>query len=220
MALPSRCSLALLGLLALSTPSHAAGPLIFRVEGGTTDHSSRTISSSMSGHTELSLDGGNGFGVAGEYRLGPRTGIELSWSSIDLDAEWRAVMIRLVSTNPNVFREEIVGSDSGTLTVRPLAATFLFHPFHHDRMDFYLGPQAAWVQYQQDFTGPPDRNEEIGFGGKLGLDLALGRSPWSAGVSYRFLSILHDGIEHDLYKDIDLNLVSAVLSYRVGGGAR
>jgi hypothetical protein len=210
MALPSRCILAFLGLLVLSTPIRAAGSWVVRVEGGTTDYSSRTFSSYLRGSTELSLDGGKGFGVAAEYRPGPRTGIELSLSRIDLDADSRQVEF-----HPNPIP---IASDSGTFSLRPVAVTFLFHPLRQDRLDFYLGPQLAWVDFQTDLSGLPDREAELAYGGKLGLELALGNSPWSAGVTYRYLDTQHEGVERDQYTGIRINLVSAALSYRVGRG--
>lgn len=217
MAMPCRCAFVLLGLLTLSTASRAAtGPWLLRVEAGTTDYSKQTFSGYSLGHTELSLDGGKGFGIAGEYRFSPRTGVELSLSSIDLDADWRQTEIRLVSTNPTVLREVTVASDSGSFSLRPLAVTFLLHPLRHNWLDFYVGPQLAWVEFQMGLHGPPDREAELAFGGKLGLDLALGNSPWSAGVAYRFLETQHEGIERDQYTGIGIHLVSAVLSYRVG----
>jgi hypothetical protein len=209
MTVPSRCALAFLGLLALSAPSRAAGPWTLRVEGGTTDYSSRTFSSYLLGSTELSLDGGKGFGVAAEYRPGPRTGIELSLSRIDLDADSRQVEF-----HPNPI---LIASDSGTFSLRPVAVTFLFHP-SQGRLDFYLGPQLAWVDFQIDVNGLPDRDAELAYGGKLGLELALGNSPWSAGVTYRYLDTQHEGIERDQYTGIRINLVSAALSYRAGRG--
>jgi len=216
MAVPSRCALVFLGLLALSAPGRAAGPWTLRAEGGTTNYSSRTFSGFLSGYSELSLDGGKGFGVAGEYHISELVGVELSLSQIDLDADWRDVEIRLISTNPPVVGEVEVASDSGSFSLRPLAATFLFHPFHQGRLDFYLGPQLAWVDFQMGVNGPPDRDPELAYGGKAGLELALGGSPWSAGVSYRYLDTQHEGMEHDQYTGIRLSLVSAVLSYRLG----
>ncbi|HEX3130352.1 MAG TPA: outer membrane beta-barrel protein [Thermoanaerobaculia bacterium] len=208
MALRSRYALAFLGLLALSAPGRAAGPWTFRVEGGTTNYSSRTFSSYLRGSTELRLDGGQSFGVAAEYRPGPRTGIELSLSTIDLDAESRSFELR-----PNAV---LVASDSGTFSLRPLAAAFLFHP-SRGRLDFYLGPQLAWVDYQIDVDGLPDREAELAYGGKAGLELAIGDSPWSVGASYRYLDVQHEGVERDQYTGIQLNLISAALSYRIGG---
>jgi opacity protein-like surface antigen len=217
MAAPSRCVLALLGLVALSTMGSAQTGWTLRVEGGTTDYSSQTFSSYQSDSTELRLDGGQGFGVAAEYRPRPRIGVELSLSQIDIDADWRQTQIQLVSTNPTVLRTVTVASDSGSFSLRPLAASFLFHPTQ-GRLDFYLGPQLAWVDYQIDVNGPPDRDSELAYGGKVGLELALGESPWSVGANYRYLDTQHEGVERDQYTGIRLNLVSAVLSYRLGGG--
>lgn len=207
MATPSRCALALLGLLALSTPGRAAGPWTVRVEAGTTDYSSQTFTGVLASSTELALDGGQSFGVAAEYRPSPRTGFELSLSTIDLDADWRQVENR---PNPRTL-----ASDSGTFSLRPLSAAFLFHP-SRGRLDFYLGPQLSWVDFQVDVNGPPDRDPELAYGAKAGLDLALGNSPWSIGASYRYLDVQHAGVERDQYKGIRLNLISAALSYRFG----
>jgi hypothetical protein len=209
MKMSFRCALIFMGLLALSAPGRAAGPWTLRVEAGTTGYSSRTFSSYGLGFSELRLDGGPGFGVAAEYRPGPRAGIELSLSTIDFDAETRQVEF-----HPNPV---LISSDSGTFSLRPLAAAFLFHPVPGRRVDFYLGPQLAWVDFQVDVNGPPDRDSEVGIGGKAGLELALGDSPWSAGVTYRYLDTQHEGVEHDQYTGIQLHLISAVLSYRVGG---
>jgi hypothetical protein len=207
--------LALLCLLVLGMTSRAAAePWILRVEGGTADYSRQSFSGYSTGYTELSLDGGKAFSLAGEYRTSPRTGLELSLSSIDLDARWRQVEIRPVSFNPVVLREFTIASDSGTFSLRPLALTFLFHPLRQGRLDFYVGPQIAWVDFHIDLEGPPERDDELAFGGKLGLELALGRSPWSAGVVYRFLETQHEGIERDQYTGIGVHLVSGVLSYR------
>jgi opacity protein-like surface antigen len=209
MASPSRYAFVLLGLLVLSAPVRAAGPWVVRVEGGTTDYSSRTFSGYQSDSTELRLDGGTGFGVAAEYRASPLVGVELSLSQIDIDADWRQVRF-----TPSPVP---VASDSGTFSLRPLAATFLFHPTQDGRLDFYLGPQLAWVDFQIDVNGPPDRDSELAYGGKVGLELAFGDSPWSVGASYRYLDTQHEGMERDQYTGIRLNLISAVLSYRVGG---
>jgi opacity protein-like surface antigen len=216
MARLSRCALALLALLAVgATSPAAAGQWVLRAEGGTTDYSKQTFSSHSLGYTELSLDGGQGFGMAAEYRPNRRFGLELSLSSIDLDARSRQVEIRLVSTNPPVVREVTVDSDSGEFSLRPLAAAFLFHPLNQGRLDFYVGPQLAWVDFNIGLRGLQDREAEFAFGGKVGLELELGHSPWAAGVSYRFLETQHDGVEHDQYTGIGIHLVSAVLSYKI-----
>lgn len=208
MATPSRYALVLLGLLVLSAPVRAAGPWVVRVEGGTTDYSSRTFTSYQSDTTELRLDRGTGFGVAAEYRPSPLIGVELSLSQIDIDADWNQYRF-----NP---RRLLVASDSGTFSLRPLAAALLFHP-SRGRVDFYLGPQLAWVDYKINVDGPPDRDSELAYGGKLGLEVAIGDSPWAVGASYRYMDVQHEGMERDQYTGIRLNLISAALSYRLGG---
>lgn len=208
MAVRSRYALVFLGLLALSAPVCAAGPWVVRAEGGTTSYSSRTFSGYQSDSTELRLDGGQGFGVAAEYRASPLVGVELSLSRIDIDADWS-----LVRHNP---RPLPVASDSGTFSLRPLAAAVLFHPAR-GRVDFYLGPQLAWVDYQIDLNGPPDRDPELAYGAKLGLEVAIGDSPWAVGASYRYMDVQHEGMERDQYTGIRLDLISAAVSYRIGG---
>jgi hypothetical protein len=216
MVMRFRRALALLGLLALATTSRvAAGPWTLRIEGGTTSYSKQTISSYSLGFTELSLNDGKGFGVAGEYRFIPRVGLELSLSSIDLDARWRQVEHRLVSVNPTVLQDVTVASDSGDFSLRPIALSVLLHPLHQSRLDVYVGPQLAWVDFHVGLQGPPHRDAELAFGGKLGLELNLGNSPWSAGVAYRFLQTQHKGVERDLYTGAAIHFISGVLSYRV-----
>lgn len=208
MAAPSRYVVVFLGLLVLSAPVRAAGPWVVRVEAGTTDYSSRTFSSYQSDTTELRLDRGTGFGVAAEYRASPLIGVELSLSQIDIDADWNQYRF-----NP---RRLLIASDSGTFSLRPLAAALLFHP-SRGRVDFYLGPQLAWVDYKIGVDGPPDRDSELAYGGKLGLEVAIGDSPWAVGASYRYMDVQHEGMERDQYTGIRLNLISAALSYRLGG---
>lgn len=205
-AVSSRCALAFLGLLLLGTPV-LAGPWVVRVEAGTTDYSSRTFTGFMSDSTELRLDGGTGFGVAAEYRASPLIGVELSLSRIDIDADWNQVRF--------TPRPLPIASDSGTFSLQPLAAALLFHPAR-GRVDFYLGPQLAWVDYKIDLNGPPDRDSELAYGAKAGLEIGIGESPWSVGASYRYMDVQHEGAERDQYTGIRLHLISAALSYRIG----
>lgn len=210
-----RCALFLMVALTFAAASHAEpGPWELRLEAGSTDYSRRTISSHSLGYSELSLDGGNGFSLAAEYRPRPRVGFELSFSSINLDAEWRQVEIRPVSFNPTVLREFTIASDEGTFSLRPLAVTLLFHPLRSGRFDFYVGPQLAWVDFDAGLEGPPRRDDEWAFGGKAGFEVGLGSSPWSAGLTYRYFETQHEGTERDQYTGIGIHLVSAVLGYK------
>lgn len=206
-------------LLIFATAIHAEpGTWALRLEAGSTDYSRRTFSGHSRGYSELSLDGGNGFSLAAEYRRSPLVGVELSFSSVNLDAEWREVEIRPISFNPTVLREFTIASDDGTFSLRPLAVTLLFHPLRSGRFDFYVGPQLAWVDFDAGLEGPPRRDDEWAFGGKAGLEVDLGSSPWSAGLTYRYFETQHEGMERDQYTGIGIHLVAAVLGYKLGRG--
>jgi opacity protein-like surface antigen len=208
----------LVGALAVSTASKAnAEPWALRLEGLRSDYSSRTSSSYFSTSQELTFDGGNGFSLAGEYRPNRWLGLELSVSQIDLDASFRQVEIRPISFNPTVLREFTVASDSGSFSLRPISFGALVHPLRPGRFDFYVGPQVSWVLYDIGLNGPPDRDAEVAFGGKAGLEINFGQSPWSAGLGYRHLEVQHEGTDRDQYTGIGLDLISAVLTYRFGG---
>jgi hypothetical protein len=206
------------GALAVSTASQAhAQSWALRLEGLHGDYSSRTFSSHSFGYQELTLDSGNGFSLAGEYRPNRWLGLELSLSQIDLDASWRAVEVRPISFNPTVLREFTVASDSGSFSLRPISFGVLAHPLRPGRFDFFIGPQLSWVVFDIGLKGPPKRDAEVAFGGKAGLEVRLGQSPWSAGLAYRHLEVQHEGMEHDQYTGIGLDVLSAVLTYRFGG---
>jgi hypothetical protein len=207
-------------LLTSAAVGHAEPePWALRLEAGVTDYSRRTLSSHSSGYSELSLDGDNGFSLAAEYRHSSRVGLELSFSSVNLDAQWRQVEIRPVSFNPTVLREFTVASADGTFSLRPLAVTLLLHPLRSGRFDFYVGPQLAWVDFDIGLEGPPRREDEWAFGGKAGLEVDLGSSPWSAGLTYRYFETQHQGTERDQYTGIGIHWVSGVLGYKLGRGS-
>lgn len=205
------------GSLILWTASAAhAVPWSLRLEGLHTDYSSRTFSSFLSGFQELNLDGGTGFSLAAEARVNRWLGLEASVSQIGLDASWRDVETRFFPNDPPVLRQVTVAADSGTFSLRPISFGVLVHPLRSGRFDLYVGPQASWVLYDVGLDGPPDRDGELAFGGKAGLEIHLGQSPWSAGLGYRHLEVQHDGMEHDQYTGIGLDLFSAALTYHFG----
>ncbi|MBZ0089974.1 MAG: hypothetical protein K8H90_06320, partial [Thermoanaerobaculia bacterium] len=147
-------------------------------------------------------------------------GLELSWSEVRLDADWRRVWYRPDPLDPTVIRAVTVAEDSGDFTLRPLAFAVLWHPLRAGRFDLAVGPQVAWVDYTVGVEGAPDRDAEWAFGAKLAADLRLGNTPWSVGLALRYLEIQHDGSERDLYTGIGLPLVSANLGYRFGAAGK
>ncbi len=206
--------------LAVSADALEAAAWVLRLEGMRTDYSRETFSGFSTGYRRLELDGGRGFGIAAEVRVGRQFGLELSASRVDLDAESRRVEY---GPNPVPGGPPIAtttASDSGDFTLLPLAVAAYWHPLHGRRVDLYLGPQIARVDFELGVDGPPRREAEWALGAKVGAEVALGRSPWSAGVALRYLETDHDGVERDPYTGIGIRLVSVVVAYRIGQSGR
>lgn len=215
--MPTRFRIALIaGLALLPGRLWAGGDWTLKLAAGVAEYSKETFSSAGLGFDRLELGDGVEVGVAAEYRVGERVGLELSWSQVRLDAEWLRAEYRPDPGDPSVIRAVTVASDSGDFTLQPLAFALLWHPAPGRRIDFYLGPQLAWVDYDVGVDGAPERDAEWAFGGKLGADLRLGESAWSAGLALRYLEIQHEGAERDLYTGIGLPLFAANLNYRFG----
>ena len=209
-----RCLILVLGF---ACPVHASERAwLLRLEGATTNYSEETFSSYSVAYDRFVLDGGNGLGVATELLLSERLGLELSFGRVGLNAHWERFEYRPDPLNPTVPVAVQTDSDSGNFTLQPLAFSVYWHPFHSQRFDLYVGPQLAWVDYDVGLHGPPDRSAEWALGGKIGAEVRLGHSPWSAGVAFRYLDIQHEGEERDQYTGIGLPLASAVLTYRIG----
>jgi hypothetical protein len=65
---------------------------------------------------------------------------------------------------------------SGTAPVRHLTLSALYHPVSAEhRVDFYLGPTAGMAYASRVFAPSETRTA---YGGKLGFDVRLGRTPW------------------------------------------
>jgi hypothetical protein len=211
------CAVPLLLFVGLAGPAEAAGRTwLLRAEGGSAHYSREAFSSTSLSSQRLELDGGDGIGLAAECLVSSRIGLELSLSRIGLDAQYRRVETRPDPADPTRPQEVTVASDSGDFTLLPVAFGAYWHPLRSSRFDLYVGPQLAWVDYDLGLSGPPSRAAEWAFGGKLGVEARLGQSPWSAGVAFRYLDIQHEGLEHDLYTGIGLQVLSLGVSYRIG----
>lgn len=204
--------------------SISAAPAMAQPEGWTlragvlgTDYQKRLVSAFSLGRTELELDGGTGFEIAAEYRPSRLIGWELSVGRLAVDAELRNIAYRVVSFNPFVLGEEVTFSSEGDFRIEPIAIALLIHPLRDRRFDLYVGPQIAWVRYNADLDGAADREDEPGFGAKLGAELRLGEgSPWSLALELRHLQIPHDTLEHEIYTDIGIQTAALVFGYHVG----
>ena len=207
-------TLLLLGILGLSGLNTAmAADLTFRFEGGVARYSRTSLTAYSLGYSQLSLDDGSALTLGCEYRLNRALGFELSISRIALDADWRAFELHGEGDPPRPVAV-LTDSDSGDFTLQPIALSLLWHPLRTRKSDLYLGPQVAAVSYSIGVEGPPHRDSEPAVGAKVGWEWLLGGSPWSLGVSYRFLEIQHEGVEHDQYTGLHPQTASLALSYR------
>lgn len=184
-----------------------------RLEAGATNYSRDSFSAFSLGYSELALDGGYSLSLGCEYRRSPLIGFEASISRIALDAEWREFQIQGVG-DPPLPESVLVASDSGELALQPIALTAMFHVFRAPRSDLHIGPQVAWVTYDIALEGPPHRKSEPAFGIKAGWVWRPTESPWGVGLSYQYLEVQHEGVEHDQYTGLPIQVVALGLSYR------
>lgn len=168
--------------------------------------------------TYLDVEDGHGFEVSAEIRPRQHFGIEISAGRLDLDARLRVTRLQPVSFDPLVLREVTLFTSDGDFSIQPFSVAFLYHPLNQDRFDLYAGPALAWVRYDVGVDGAQDRDAEAGYGVKLGGEYRFGRSPWSVGIEYRHLELLHEATDRDLYGDIGLDVGALVVGYRFGAG--
>lgn len=204
------CALALVALPAAAQES--GWTLRLRALGS--DYREQLGTSYFQSRNELELDGGFGFEVAGEYRFGSRSGIELAAGRLALDAEARVIQVEVVSFDPFVTRDVLVSTERGEIALQPFTVAYLFHPVRRGRIDLYFGPQLAYVTYDVGLDGASEREDELGYGAKLGLEWRPAGSAWSLGLELRHLEIGHETLDRDIYGDLGLT------SYAVGVGYR
>jgi outer membrane protein W len=146
---------------------------------------------------QLTGDAGNGFSLVGEYRLNDRLGVELGaqWSENDL--ELRLTGVAFCGSTFCV----LTASDS----VRPLTLSLGLdiHLTPGRRADLYVGPVLGYVLY----TDPTFRvmdgtlevliEDELVWGGVVGLDVPLGDRGWHFSSSIRYLRAKADAEGRD-----------------------
>lgn len=191
----------------------AAADWTVRLEAGATNYSRDSLSAFSLGYSELVLDGGYALSLGCEYRRNPLVGFEVSISRIALDAEWREFRIQGAG-DPPLPEVVLVASDSGEFALQPIALTAKFHVFRAPRSDLHIGPQVAWVTYDIALEGAPQRKSEPAFGIKAGWDWRPTESAWSVGLSYQYLDVQHEGVEHDQYTGLPIQVIALGLSYR------
>jgi len=159
------------------------------------------------------LDGGGGAGVRGEYQLSRRLGVEIgffSGASVDID----------------------VGVSGGTSSTVVEVSSYTFlapgldvHLTPDAKVDLYIGPQLAWVNYSDVEVGVlpgsvgtgVSVDTDLGFGGILGLDVPVGeRKRWTFQMNLRYLDTKMEGdaTTPRLEADFDLTIFSLGFGYR------
>jgi hypothetical protein len=163
--------------------------------------------------SHLVIDNGTGFEVAAEFRPRKHLGVELGVGRLEFDAKTWTTQVRPVSFDPLVLETVTVFEDRGSFVIQPWTLALMIHPYTTDRLDSYVAPFAAWARYDVRIESA-DRDPEPGYGAKLGLEYLFGRSPWSLGVEYRHLELVHENLDRDQYGDIGLDAGSLLVGYR------
>jgi hypothetical protein len=215
--------LLLAGLAVIPEPAAAAEPSRWTMRGRAlvSDYENRFTTSYFENRTELDVDQGRGLEFALELRPNSLVGVELSVGRMSFDAALRDIRTEddPSSSNPRDFRDVVIFSDEGDFIMEPVSLSVLFHVLRDRPVDFYLGPQAAWVRYDVGVEAP-EREAELAYGAKLGAELRLGGSPWSLGLELRRLQTIHESLDRDLYGNIGLNVAALSLAYHLGPPAR
>jgi hypothetical protein len=175
------------------------------------DYTKTSTDSSLSGSAFRELSAGSGFQAALELRRNRRFGWELSASQVDIDVVAGFRRLVPVSFDPLVLEEQVTFFDAGPIALRPVTAALLVHaPL--GRIDLYVGPLVGVSFFNVD-GDLPDRDPELTYGAKAGADVRLGHSKWALSIDLRHLQIVHETLERDLYRDIELQTIGVGLSY-------
>lgn len=207
---------ALFGWSLAAAPAAAeSSPWTFRLRGLVSDYERDYTYSYMESTSHLKIEDGVGLEIGAEVRWSPLMGLDLALGRLDLDATDWSVERRVVSFDPLVFEEVESPRRRGQFVVEHLSATWLFHPIRRRRLDLHVGPLLALARYRTDVGA--DREEEIGWGGRVGGELALGESsPWSVGVELRYVEFVHEVLDRDAYGNLGLTVAAVTLGYRTG----
>jgi hypothetical protein len=200
-----------------SPPAAAqSSPWTFRLRGQASDYERDYTSSYMESASHLKIEDGRGLEVGAEVRWSSWQGLDLSLGRLQFDATAWNVERRVVSFDPLVFEEVETNRRRGELVVEHLAATWLIHPIRGRRLDLHVGPLLALARYRTDVGA--DRENEIGWGGRLGGDVVLGEgSPWSVGVELRHVEFVHEVVDRDAYGNLGVTVAAVTIGWRTGG---
>jgi Outer membrane protein beta-barrel domain len=165
--------------------------------------------------SHLQIDNGTGYEAAVEIRPRKHLGFEFGIGSLDFDANTWTTQLRPISFDPLVLEEVTIFEDSGHFEMQPFTLALMIHPYTSSRFDWYIAPLVNWTRYDVRIESQ-EHEDDLGYGGKLGLEYIFGRSQWGLGVEYRHLELVHETMDRDQYGDIGLDVGSLIVSYRPG----
>ena len=208
---------AVLGWSLAATPALAEwSPWTFRLRGLATNHEKSYSEGFSLGSAHLEVEEARGLELGAEVRMADWFGLDLALGTLRSDATGRFVERRVVSFEPLVFEEVETFREEGHFDVDLFTVTWLFHPVRRGRFDFQVGPLLSLARYDTDVGD--DRDEELGWGGRLGVEVGLGDAgPWSLGFELRHLELLHEELDHDYYGDLGLDIAALSIGWRTGG---
>ncbi len=189
---------AALACLLLAAAASAAAPdqgWRLRVNGYWIDTSEGRVSPSNTGYrSRVENSAAAGGGVAGEYRFGPRLGIELGLlGGADTDYTVAFDAGAIAVTNTMAFDAACVGLN--------------VHLTPGKQADFYAGPFIAYVTYSDVRVGVPDAlpgstgslgsvsvdfDEEMAFGANIGVDVPISQRHWIFNAALKYLAASPD----------------------------
>jgi len=150
-------------------------------------------------------DSALGFGIEYEYMASELIGLDFGLKYIKPD-----VKLNVSGTlNDESFALPEI-SEGGEFM--PLTAGLMFHFGKSEKIDFYLGPELAYIMYgdltfTDPFFGEETKikfNDEFTFGAKLGLDFFLDES-WAISAQAEYLDASSE-VDTDEADDLSVNL--------------
>lgn len=149
------------------------------------------------GSIRVAGDAGPGFSLVGERRLNDRLGVELGaqWSESDLE----------LTLNGEMFCGSTFCALTASDSVRSLTLSLGLdiHLTPERKADLYVGPVLAWVRYSdptfrfQEETLRGSIDDELAWGGVVGLDVPFGDRGWHLSGSLRYLRAEPDATAQD-----------------------
>ncbi len=155
----------------------------------------------------LKIEDGTGAELFVALRPSPRISWEAAVSELTFDANLSVYN----NLHPPGEPSPLIGTASGDYGLRFGTLALLFHPLPGRRYEVYLGPVLGWTTYRIDIA--QHREDELIYGGKIGLSTRVASSRWRAMLEYRYLQTEHETTDRDLYGSLAFPTVSLGLAY-------